>query len=346
MKTTEMMAESVIEKSKMIIKKRNKRNRMIGLLTLTLLLSVAVVTLAMTSAARNSNNPLPLPEETTAAATTENEKTAETDADKPETSAVTATETDTETTADVTSAEEETNKHTETDDVTTSEANTHIDKNKVLWANGSVEEDFCTGEWYGKTVHGSLYEVLMQPDVIIAVQFVPYIEEDFVYNGKTYAEYRQEALDETEAEILATQRYNAFKQSADMYIRIGKGKETDLGEYGWKLTWYDNMTEFFGEEFLSKYIENDIPLFDKLEEDMKHLPTTAHDELNKARAAYLETALREVEEMMKSQNIEYSLKDDTIIIFVTAEEFKTIELGKYAESDFFWAARYGQNDDM
>ena len=106
------------------------------------------------------------------------------------------------------------------------------------------------------------------------------------------------------------------------------------------------MTEFFGEGFLSEYIEKDTPLYDKLEEDMKHLPTAARDGLSKARGEYLKTAIKEVEEMMTAQNIEYSERDDSVIIFVTAEQFKTVELGKYTGSDFFLASRYGTYDDM
>ncbi len=387
MKTNETMAKNVIEKSSRIIAQRKKKSRLAVLFTVIPVLAAAIAVFAVTVGAQRMEKTTPVPNETTAVSdkvtedeiNTIEETKEDSEATEEKTTAVYDTEaedeidtveetkedseateekatavSDTEPEDEIDTIEEAkegpaaTEKETTSADISSDVAETtpRYENKDIVWADGV--EDQGIGEWYGKTIYGSLNDYLYRddPQCVLAIRFVPYIEREFVYNGKTYEEYEKAALDELEEEILAKQRYDAFMQYAEMYISIGSGKVTDYGEYNWKKTWYDGMTEFFGEDFLSAYIENETPLYEKLKEDFTHLPTGARDERDEARTAYLKTALQEVTEMLISQNIEYSVKTDSIVIFVTVEEFRSLDLGKYSQSCFQLASRFGSYDDM
>lgn len=375
MKTNEMMAKDVIEKSKKIINKRKIRNRTITLLIVMMFIFVTVVAMVITAGASIAKNPLPLPSETTYEIITKDisEKTvityeAEKDGQTELTNSIAETfgsdeqtpteqiETSIDTTAaivtDIPSTESneqtETERETFTDDETTIDpSKKDIDRNNVIWASESLEEDEGYGEFYGKNITCSLYEALKNPDAVIAVRICLPVEKTFVYNDKEYSKYYDEAVKEIEEEILAKRRYDAFMQCADQYISMRSEKPENYGgPLDWQKPWYDGMTEFFGQEFLSKYIDNNKPLYEKLEEDMNHISTTARGELKKVREAYFKIALKEAEEIIKAQNVEYSLNTDSIIVFVTTEDFKSLSLDKFSESMCIWASKFGQKDDM
>ncbi|WP_366509092.1 dockerin type I repeat-containing protein [Ruminococcus sp.] len=192
-----------------------------------------------------------------------------------------------------------------------------------------VSQDVGFGQtWNGKPVSSELYTVFSKNkdvDAVIAISPQFKNNENYKYNGKTIAEYSEEVrsnnlLDEKLRQIL---------------------KEGDELKYGellcttgtpdgikWSQELYEQRVEFYGEEFLAKYILNGEFLKDKVEADIADFSTEPHTALAEAIKAYKKAMIQEAIEQLKEQNIKYDYSEasENLIINVTAEEFKDLSL--------------------
>ena len=192
-----------------------------------------------------------------------------------------------------------------------------------------VSQDVGFGQtWNGKPVSSELYTVFSKNtdvDAVIAISPQFKNNENYKYNGKTIAEYSEEVrsnnlLDEKLRQIL---------------------KEGDELKYGellcttgtpdgikWSQELYEQRVEFYGEEFLAKYIVNGEFLKDKVEADIADFSTEPHTALAEAIKAYKKAMIQEAIEQLKKQNIKYDYSEasENLIINVTAEEFKDLSL--------------------
>ena len=192
-----------------------------------------------------------------------------------------------------------------------------------------VSQDVGFGQtWNGKPVSSELYTVFSKNtdvDAVIAISPQFKNNENYKYNGKTIAEYSEEVrsnnlLDEKLRQIL---------------------KEGDELKYGellcttgtpdgikWSQELYEQRVEFYGDEFLAKYIVNGEFLKDKVEADIADFSTEPHTALAEAIKAYKKAMIQETIEQLKKQNIKYDYSEasENLIINVTAEEFKDLFL--------------------
>lgn len=209
------------------------------------------------------------------------------------------------------------------------------DFSSVIWAEegkggipsddvgaSSVEQDFMRQYWNGKEIYRSLYNAFEEhgDDTVfaIAARCNPY-DENFVYNGKTLAQYEAE-----EKELW--ERYDSLY----VLLKIIYYKEEDEALHGDKNSaYYDQQISELPEDIRKEYIVDGVFLKDKAEKDMNdtwekfYVAQVAYEQARCAYRAYIvKTAAEQITaqgiycEMMYSFDSPYSL-----IIFATKDEF-------------------------
>ena len=160
----------------------------------------------------------------------------------------------------------------------------------VVWASNGVfqTDDEGFSEWNGKTVAMGLVAALdgADDDTVFAILGRAPFAEDFVFNGKTLAEYYAAMANESILpETLGQLRKDggALKYGKALY-ETG----TPEGEK-WAQSLYEERVAFYGEELLNRYIVDGEFLEEKLQNDQREAlgKTEAHDAYEEARSAYL-----------------------------------------------------------
>lgn len=188
-----------------------------------------------------------------------------------------------------------------------------------------------TTVWNGKTVSSELYTLLSKntdEKTVIAVSPRFNSTEKYKYNGKTIAEYREEVSDNN----LLNEKLHQILLDGDK-LKYGEILYTTGTPEGakWSKELYEQKSEFYGEEFLAKYIVNGEFLKNQVEADIADFSTEAHTALTdafNAYQAYKKVIIQEAIEQLKQQNIKYDYNEESVdlIINVTAEEFKDLVL--------------------
>jgi len=197
------------------------------------------------------------------------------------------------------------------------------DNSKVIWktsqpASVNINE---------KEIAYSLYEALnneQNKGCLFAVTPVFKIDNQFEYNGKTIAQYEEES----DAE------YQYYLQIGEL-IKIGDSLKygealyttgTPEGEK-WAKELYDNTIERLGKDLISKYIIDGEFFREEAEKVWNNQPTVCYDALITARMEYQKHMNEETVKKLSEQNIEYEFNNkDQLIIFITSEEFKSLNL--------------------
>ena len=198
----------------------------------------------------------------------------------------------------------------------------------IIWGdnNGEVEEMGFT-EWNGKSITLSLYDALSDETnknhfLAIGVSFE--LDDEFVYKGKTVAEYDAEA-----------DRKSLISDSLGLLLKVGD--ELKYGEAlyktgtpdgtKWAKQLYEETVENIGAEILATYIVNGEFLKDKLEYDMENYTDhiTSRETYYKAIEAYHKYIADETCKQLKEQNIRCEVRD-CLTVYVTAEEFSSLKI--------------------
>ena len=192
-----------------------------------------------------------------------------------------------------------------------------------------VSQDVGFGQtWNGKPVSSELYTVFSKNtdvDAVIAISPQFKNNENYKYNGKTIAEYSEEVRSNN---LLDEKLHQILKEGDELkYGEILCTTGTPDG-IKWSQELYEQRVEFYGEEFLAKYILNGEFLKDKVEADIADFSTEPHTALAEAIKAYKKAMIQEAIEQLKEQNIKYDYSEasENLIINVTAEEFKDLFL--------------------
>ena len=202
-------------------------------------------------------------------------------------------------------------------------------------------------QWNGKSITLSLYNTLSDmknKDSLIAISANFKIDTDFVYNGKSLAEYALEA----DAERLLCGKLgqllkvgHSLKYGEDLY-KTG----TPAGEK-WAKELYDKTVEFIGKDIIAKYIVDGEFLVDRLETDIaaygKNEPCRiAYEE---ARNAFYRTAVDEAVKVLEEQHITYEKRNETeLVFFITADDFASLSIDN--ASHFGLASKDGDDMDV
>ena len=196
-----------------------------------------------------------------------------------------------------------------------------------------VSHDMDMGyvELNGKKVTFQLMEELrknVDSEVGVVPEFV--VDYDFVYNGKTINEYREEwhynsGLYEKYAQL--------FKEGDS--LKYGEALYTtgDANGMKWDKEWYELRVEFYGREFLAKYIVNGEFLREKAEADHEafindRVSERSYIAFHEALDMYDRYMIEESIQQLQQQNVryEYAEKPNELVIYVTGTGFDALSL--------------------
>ncbi len=193
----------------------------------------------------------------------------------------------------------------------------------IIWAQAetdSHDEGFTV--WNGKNVTFRLLEALEtgEEGSVYAVSAGRVVDPDFVFQGKTIAEYDAEMWKERDLpELLAVllKVGDSLKYGAALY-ETG----TPDGEK-WSREWYETTVDSFGSELLETYIVNGEFLREKAEKDM-----AAAREKTEARTAYLAAVeayyARLPELLPDTLSPERIPGKNSVLLYLTEDEFAAL----------------------
>ena len=192
-----------------------------------------------------------------------------------------------------------------------------------------VSQDVGFGQtWNGKPVSSELYTLLSKntdENTVIAISPKFKSDENYKYNGKTITEYNEAVSDNN---LLDEKLHQILKDGDE--LKYGELLYTTGTPDGikWSQELYEQRVEFYGEEFLAKYIINGEFLKDQVEADIADFSTQPHSDLNEALISYKKEMILKAIEQLKQQSIRYEYKEEVndLIINVTVEEFKALSL--------------------
>ena len=212
------------------------------------------------------------------------------------------------------------------------ESSSVIPDASVIWGNANDEpEDMGYIEWNGKNVSSSLYDVLSSErsnNSLIAIGVEFELDNKFVYNGKSIAEYAIEADNER-------LRYDKLGQLLKLGDSLKYGEAlyktgTPIGEK-WTKELYEETVETIGKDLIEKYIVNGEFLKEKLESDIANYdgfePCCIAYET--ACEAYYKIVIKAAVEQLDKQSIKYEKRNETeLILYTTADNFSVLSLNK------------------
>lgn len=228
------------------------------------------------------------------------------------------------------------------------------DDPRIIW--GEREDFDCgEGEWNGKTIGTDLSHRLYydtDPDSIYAVKvqagilydFYRYyndengkdekdkFNDEFTYKGKNLAWYDAEYDKEQEmSNRLKTLHFigDDLKYGEQLYAQGG----TDGYIYRWTKESYDEMVSFIGKELIDKYIVDGEFLREKLEYDMSQPSSySARQECYAAIEACEKYTLDKAEERLKAENIQYERKN--VVYYMPIEKYLVSEIHNSEDEEY------------
>lgn len=191
-------------------------------------------------------------------------------------------------------------------------------------------------EWNGKRIGYNLNKAIEQSEederlfICVSCSWDSW-DEQFVYEGKTLAEYRAERDDEWELDRKLAQllKEGEVLQYGEAVYQTG----TPEGER-WAKELYEDTVAYYGKEFLETYIVNGVFLREKAEGDyavcMEHKTQEAYET---ACNAYVDQRLEEAEKQLKKQKIRYEVRAGSgyesygyVVMDVSVKEFASLSL--------------------
>jgi hypothetical protein len=186
----------------------------------------------------------------------------------------------------------------------------------------------------GKRVSFGLYSALrqyMNTNAQLAVTPKYGTDGNYVYNGKTIQQYHNE-WDENSS---LAEKYGQLLKEGDK-LKYGEALYTTGAPDGerWSEDWYYIRINFYGEDFLAKYIVNGEFLRDKViadqEEYLNEIHTTNHayNMLHEAIDAYNAEMIQATIPQLEALGIRYEYREaqKDLVFYVTVAEFEALSL--------------------
>lgn len=220
----------------------------------------------------------------------------------------------------------------------TDEANSNINESAgitpdapVIWGIANSEsQDMGLSTWNGKTITVSLYDVLSDKNnknSLIAIGVAFELDDKFVYNGKSIAEYNAEA----DNEHLYYNKLGELLKTGDT-LKYGEAlykTGTPTGEK-WAKQLYDETVERIGKDVLAKYIVDGEFLKEKLESDIDEYDLERRSyrvAYEVACEAYYQFVIDAAIEQLENQNIYCERRNGTdLVIYATADELFSLKI--------------------
>ena len=194
----------------------------------------------------------------------------------------------------------------------------------VIWADGNSgeTEPASYSLWNGKWIAYTLEQALKNApvDSLFAITAFPIVDEQFVVDGKTLAEYEAAAREER---MLPEKLAQLMKEGES--LKYGQALVDGTAPNGeiWAKFLYEERVAFYG-ELLDIYIQDGKFLEDKLwEAMMTPQPDTAQRAFDAALRWVREQVCRGAAEELAMQGIEsgYREADGTLVLFATEKAF-------------------------
>lgn len=220
------------------------------------------------------------------------------------------------------------------------------DNSQILWADEKVIDNGTT-EWNGKKISLTLLNALeaapKESYLAIAIK-MNYVDNQYIYNGKTLAEYEMDV----QAEQNLSEKLSLLLKEGK-YLKLGEElylSGTSDGEK-WSKELYDAKIEYYGKDLLSKYIQNGEFLQAKAETDLTAINDgNAQKTYDQVYDAYLSHTLDAIQKHIRSQNIACNYQTETkqLIIYATSKEFASLSLENKIEFSFAVKENIGTDD--
>ncbi len=215
-------------------------------------------------------------------------------------------------------------------------------KNKlpIVWYEGFDYDDDIITVFGNKKVNSSLWGLSNeeQNDRLIAIEAeYTSIDKQFVYHGKTLAEYEAEK----EAQTRKVDALNILLKDIEFLIN-NKDSYPSMSPEAKK--YYDDTIAKIGEDHISEYIVNGVFQQEKASwdfacaaEDLR-IARQSHD---KACAAYRAKIYEETAKQLEAQGIKtaFSRDHDYLLLFISRDDFAKLELDNMSEWFFVHASK-------
>lgn len=221
-------------------------------------------------------------------------------------------------------------------------------KRPIIWAEEKKDGDFIGYDhyviWNGKELFNTLYSALEENETddncLFAVSaFYGKTDGQFVYDGKTLAQYEEEAQGKRLEHLNKLLKEGEVLKYGEALYQSG----TPDGEK-WSKGLYDMTVAEYGEEMLSEYIVDGVFLKDKVLQDIPEAEKefeAARQTFDRACAAYRVHVYEETLVQLEAQGIKYELsKDpDNLLLFISKEDFANFTLDNISDWLFFHASK-------
>ena len=202
----------------------------------------------------------------------------------------------------------------------------------VIFGDGNTV-DSAIIDWNGKKIDISLqtaFESYDEKNKFAITASYNYIDKQFVFNGKTLGEYEAAKLEESRT----LEKLEGLLKDGD-YLRYGESLyQTGTPDRPkWDKDLYDKTVEFYGKEFLARYIVNGEFLQDKVNSDIGNYQLKAEAEYEEAFQAYTTAMLKAAKDKVIGQNVACEISSDgnSLILYPTEEQFTTLSFDNLTE---------------
>ncbi len=217
----------------------------------------------------------------------------------------------------------------------------------IVWAEGGIEGELVTDyytEWNGKQIHNLLWDALEKDEnndnSLFAVSaYYGKLDEQFIYNGKTLAQYEKEAQGKRLDNLHQLLKQGEALKYGEALYKSG----TPDGEK-WSKELYDKTVAEYGEDMLSEYIVDGVFLKDKVLQDIPEAEKeleAARKSFERACAAYRAHIYRETVDSPELKGLKYELDENSgnLTLYLTKEEFADLTLDNMSDWTFFLASK-------
>ncbi len=216
----------------------------------------------------------------------------------------------------------------------------------IIWAEEEKNEggtvtslNYLIG-WNGKQIHNRLWDALNKNEtnnnsLLAVATYYGKIDKQFVYNGKTLAQYEEEAQGKRLYHL-----HLLLKEAYDLETKEALNQSGTPDEEKWTKELYDNTVSVIGEELLSQYIVDGVFLKEKVLRDISKAEKeskTARQSFDQGCAAYRVQMYEETIEQLEAQGIKYELlKDpDILLLFISKADFANLTLDNMSDWHFY-----------
>ena len=221
---------------------------------------------------------------------------------------------------------------------------TPSDDTSVIWGEqgGVSSSSYAYVLWNGKRIDYELWKILQKDTAgkTIAIIASPIINAQFVYNGKTIAEYEAEFSEESEL----PNKLQQLLKEGDL-LKYGEALYTTGAPNGerWDKGFYEQRIAYYGTEMLSKYIVNGVFFADQVAMDLPlaQNATAAREAYDDAASAFYSQTVAAAASSFSAAGLSCSVMEsgNALLLFASSDRFAGLTAPGNAEWYFSLAQK-------